>query len=306
LEGKRGGMKLSFWDRLPKIKGFAERLQNIFKFSRVDTELLDELEMELIQSDLGIELTNEIIGEIKKRKISDMQELRDFLFDFFKSILDGLDYKLRLYDNRLNVVIFIGVNGTGKTSTVGKFAYYLKNLGYFPIIAAADTFRAAAIDQIKRWGERVGVDVVAQKEGADPGAVVFNAIEAAKARNKDVLLVDTAGRMHTKSNLVEELKKIEKIVEKTLGYPPSENLVVIDATLGQNVVRQVEIFHNAVNLTGAVLTKLDGTAKGGVIFNVIKRFNIPVKLVTIGEELDDLKPFDPNEFVESFIPEVKI
>ncbi|ACK42229.1 MULTISPECIES: signal recognition particle-docking protein FtsY [Dictyoglomus] len=299
-------MKLSFWDRLPKIKGFAERLQNIFKFSRVDTELLDELEMELIQSDLGIELTNEIIGEIKKRKISDMQELRDFLFDFFKSILDGLDYKLRLYDNRLNVVIFIGVNGTGKTSTVGKFAYYLKNLGYFPIIAAADTFRAAAIDQIKRWGERVGVDVVAQKEGADPGAVVFNAIEAAKARNKDVLLVDTAGRMHTKSNLVEELKKIEKIVEKTLGYPPSENLVVIDATLGQNVVRQVEIFHNAVNLTGAVLTKLDGTAKGGVIFNVIKRFNIPVKLVTIGEELDDLKPFDPNEFVESFIPEVKI
>lgn len=299
-------MKLSFWDRLPKIKGFAERLQNIFKFSKVDAELLDELEMELIQSDLGIEITNEIIGEIKKRKISDTQELRDFLFNFFKSILGGLDYKLRLYDNRLNVVIFIGVNGTGKTSTVGKFAYYLKNLGYSPIIAAADTFRAAAIDQIKVWGERVGVDVIAQKEGADPGAVVFNAIEAAKARNKDVLLVDTAGRMHTKSNLIEELKKIERIVEKTLGYSPSENLIVIDATLGQNVVRQVEIFHNAVNLTGAVLTKLDGTAKGGVIFNVIKRFNIPIKLVTIGEGLDDLKLFDPNEFVESFIPEVRI
>ncbi len=297
---------MSFWDRLPKIKGFAERLQNIFKFSRVDAELLDELEMELIQSDLGLELTNEIISEIKKRKISDMQELRDFLFNFFKNILEGLDYKLRLYDNRLNVMIFIGVNGTGKTSTVGKFAYYLKNLSYSPIIAAADTFRAAAIDQIKAWGERVGVDVIAQKEGADPGAVVFNAIEAAKARNRNVLLVDTAGRMHTKSNLIEELKKIERIVEKTLGYSPSENLIVIDATLGQNVVRQVEIFHDAVNLTGAVLTKLDGTAKGGVIFNVIKRFNIPVKLVTIGEGLDDLKLFDPNEFVESFIPEVKI
>lgn len=297
---------MSFWDRLPKIKGFAERLQNIFKFSKVDDDLLDELEMEFIQSDLGLELTNEIISEIRKRKITNTQELRDFLFNYLKAILENLDYRLDLLEDRLNVVVFIGVNGTGKTSTVGKFAYYLKGLGYSPIIAAADTFRAAAIDQVKIWGERVGVEVIAQKEGADPGAVVFNAIEAARARNKNVLLVDTAGRMHTKNNLIEELKKINRVVEKTLGYGPSENLIVIDATLGQNVIRQVETFHNAVNLTGAVLTKLDGTAKGGVIFNVVRRFNIPVKLVTIGEGVEDLKVFDPNEFIESFIPEVKI
>ena len=297
---------MSFWDRLPKIKGFAERLQNIFKFSRVDDELLGELEMEFIQSDLGLELTNEIISEIRKRKITNTQELRDFLFNYLKDILENLDYRLNLLKDRLNVVVFIGVNGTGKTSTVGKFAYYLKGLGYSPIIAAADTFRAAAIDQVKIWGERVGVEVIAQKEGADPGAVVFNAIEAARARNKNVLLVDTAGRMHTKNNLIEELKKINRVVEKTLEYGPSENLIVIDATLGQNVIRQVETFHNAVNLTGAVLTKLDGTAKGGVIFNVVRRFNIPVKLVTIGEGVEDLKVFDPNEFIESFIPEVKI
>jgi len=297
---------LSFWDRLPKIKGFAERLQNILKFSRVDDNLLDELEMEFIQSDLGLELTNEIISEIRKRKITNTPELRDFLFNYLKAILENLDYRLDLLEDRLNVVVFIGVNGTGKTSTVGKFAYYLKGLGYSPIIAAADTFRAAAIDQVKIWGERVGVEVIAQKEGADPGAVVFNAIEAARARNKNVLLVDTAGRMHTKSNLIEELKKINRVVERTLGYGPSENLIVIDATLGQNVIRQVETFHNAVNLTGAVLTKLDGTAKGGVIFNVVRRFNIPVKLVTIGEGVEDLKVFDPNEFIESFIPEVKV
>lgn len=297
---------MSFWDRLPKIKGFAERLQNILKFSRVDDNLLDELEMEFIQSDLGLELTNEIISEIRKRKITNTPELRDFLFNYLKVILENLDYRLDLLEDRLNVVVFIGVNGTGKTSTVGKFAYYLKGLGYSPIIAAADTFRAAAIDQVKIWGERVGVEVIAQKEGADPGAVVFNAIEAARARNKNVLLVDTAGRMHTKSNLIEELKKINRVVERTLGYGPSENLIVIDATLGQNVIRQVETFHNAVNLTGAVLTKLDGTAKGGVIFNVVRRFNIPVKLVTIGEGVEDLKVFDPNEFIESFIPEVKV
>ncbi|ACI19151.1 signal recognition particle-docking protein FtsY [Dictyoglomus thermophilum] len=297
---------MSFWDRLPKIKGFAERLQNILKFSRVDDNLLDELEMEFIQSDLGLELTNEIISEIRKRKITNTPELRDFLFNYLKAILENLDYRLDLLEDRLNVVVFIGVNGTGKTSTVGKFAYYLKGLGYSPIIAAADTFRAAAIDQVKIWGERVGVEVIAQKEGADPGAVVFNAIEAARARNKNVLLVDTAGRMHTKSNLIEELKKINRVVERTLGYGPSENLIVIDATLGQNVIRQVETFHNAVNLTGAVLTKLDGTAKGGVIFNVVRRFNIPVKLVTIGEGVEDLKVFDPNEFIESFIPEVKV
>lgn len=297
---------MNFWSKLPKLQSFAEKLQKIFKVSKIDDDLLDELEMELIQSDLGLELTNELINEIKRRRIASTLELRDFLFSYFKEIVANLDYSINIDKHKLNVIIFLGVNGTGKTSSIGKFAYYLKKLGYLPIIAAADTFRAAAIDQVKIWGERVGVEVIAQKEGADPGSVVYNAIEAARARGKDVLLVDTAGRMHTKNNLIEELKKIERIVEKTLGYPSSENLIVIDATLGQNVIRQVEIFYNAVRLTGIVMTKLDGTAKGGVIFNVVKKFRLPIKLVSIGEDKEDLKTFDPNDFIESFIPRVEV
>jgi len=296
---------LSFWNNLPKLRKFTERLQKIFSFSKIDDEFLEELETEFIQNDLGVSLTNEIINEIKKTKISNPKELRDFLSDFLLKLFENLDLNLSLDSNKLNVILFLGVNGTGKTSTVGKIAYYLKNNGYSPIIAAADTFRAAAIDQIKVWGERSGVDVIAQKEGADPASVVYNAIEASVARNKNVLLVDTAGRMHTKNNLLEELKKIERVIEKTLGYPAKEKLVVIDATLGQNVIKQVETFNNAVELTGVVLTKLDGTAKGGVILNVVKSFNIPVKFVSIGEDKDDLEPFDPKEFIESFLPRVE-
>jgi len=297
---------LSFWNRLPKLQKFAEKLQNIFSFSKIDDDLLDELEMELIQSDLGLELTNQLINEIKKQKITSTSELRDFMFNFFLSIFNGMNSQLNIIPEKINVFIYLGVNGTGKTSAVGKMAYYLKNMGYSPIIAAGDTFRAAAIDQIKLWGERVGVDVIAQKEGADPASVVYNAIEAAKARNKNILLVDTAGRMHTKSNLLEELKKIERVVEKTLGYKASENLIVVDATLGQNVIKQVETFRNAVDLTGVILTKLDGTAKGGVIFNIVKTFKIPVKFVSIGEDKDDFEPFDPKEFIESFLPRVEV
>jgi len=297
---------LSFWNRLPKLQKFAEKLQNIFSFSKIDDDLLDELEMELIQSDLGLELTNQLINEIKKQKITSTSELIEFMFNFFLSIFSGINSQLNIIPEKINVFIYLGVNGTGKTSAVGKMAYYLKNMGYSPIIAAGDTFRAAAIDQIKLWGERVGVDVIAQKEGADPASVVYNAIEAAKARNKNVLLVDTAGRMHTKSNLLEELKKIERVVEKTLGYKASENLIVVDATLGQNVIKQVETFRNAVDLTGVILTKLDGTAKGGVIFNIVKTFRIPVKFVSIGEDKDDFEPFDPKEFVESFLPRVEV
>lgn len=297
---------MSFWNRLPKLQKFAEKLQNIFSFSKIDDDLLDELEMELIQSDLGLELTNQLINEIKRQKITSTSELRDFMFNFFLSIFNGMNSQLNIIPEKINVFICLGVNGTGKTSAVGKMAYYLKNMGYSPIIAAGDTFRAAAIDQIKLWGERVGVDVIAQKEGADPASVVYNAIEAAKARNKNILLVDTAGRMHTKSNLLEELKKIERVVEKTLGYKASENLIVVDATLGQNVIKQVETFRNAVDLTGVILTKLDGTAKGGVIFNIVKTFKIPVKFVSIGEDKDDFEPFDPKEFIESFLPRVEV
>lgn len=293
---------MSFWKKLTKLQDFTQKLQRIFSLSKLDDEFYEELEAHLIQGDLGLELTQDILKKLRSKKLSNPLEVRNFLKDYFLSLFFGLDNKLNLDPKIINVVVFLGVNGTGKTSTIGKLAYFLKNLGYSPIISASDTFRAAAIDQVKIWGERAGVDVIAQKEGADSGAVVFNTLESAKARGKNVVLVDTAGRMHTKTNLIEELKKIERVIEKNLGYPAKENLLVVDATLGQNVIRQVETFSSAISLTGLILTKLDGTAKGGVIFNLVKKFFLPVKFVTIGETLEDLKIFDPEDFINNFLP----
>jgi len=292
---------LSFWKNLPKLQNFAKKVQELFRISKLDDDFYDELEAELIQGDMGIELTSEIMKLIREKRFSNPIEVRDFLKNYLLSLFSNLDNKLNLDPNIINVIVFLGVNGTGKTSTIGKLAYFLKSLGYSPVISAGDTFRAAAIDQVKIWGERANVDVVAQKEGADPASVVYTTLDFAKARGKNVVLVDTAGRMHTKSNLIEELKKIERIIEKNLGYKAKENLVVVDATLGQNVIRQVEIFHSAINLTGIILTKLDGSAKGGIIFNLVKKFSLPVKFVTVGEGLEDLKPFDPEEFINNFL-----
>ncbi|PMQ00897.1 MAG: signal recognition particle-docking protein FtsY [Dictyoglomus sp. NZ13-RE01] len=292
---------MSFWKNLPKLQNFAKKVQELFRISKLDDDFYDELEAELIQGDMGIELTSEIMKLIREKRFSNPIEVRDFLKNYLLSLFSNLDNKLNLDPNIINVIVFLGVNGTGKTSTIGKLAYFLKSLGYSPVISAGDTFRAAAIDQVKIWGERANVDVVAQKEGADPASVVYTTLDFAKARGKNVVLVDTAGRMHTKSNLIEELKKIERIIEKNLGYKAKENLVVVDATLGQNVIRQVEIFHSAINLTGIILTKLDGSAKGGIIFNLVKKFSLPVKFVTVGEGLEDLKPFDPEEFINNFL-----
>ncbi|MGB9858041.1 MAG: signal recognition particle-docking protein FtsY [Dictyoglomaceae bacterium] len=292
---------MSFWKKLTKLQDFTQKLQKIFSLSKLDDEFYEELEAHLIQGDLGLELTQDVLETIRSKKFSDPLEVKIFLKDYFLNLFSGLGNKLNLDPKIINVIVFLGVNGTGKTSTIGKLAYFLKNLGYSPIISASDTFRAAAIDQVKIWGERAGVEVIAQKEGADPGAVVYNTLESAKARGKNVVLVDTAGRMHTKTNLLEELKKIERVIEKNLGYSAKENLLVVDATLGQNVIRQVEIFSSAINLTGLILTKLDGTAKGGVIFNLVKNFSLPVKFVTIGEKLEDLKVFDPEEFINNFL-----
>lgn len=292
---------MSFWKKLTKLQDFTQKLQRIFSLSKLDDEFYEELEAHLIQGDLGLELTQEVLKTLRSKKFSNSLEVKKFLKDYFLELFSGLDNKLNLDPKIINVIVFLGVNGTGKTSTIGKLAYFLKNSGYSPIISASDTFRAAAVDQAKIWGERVGVEVIAQKEGADPGAVVYNTLESAKARGKNVVLVNTAGRMHTKTNLLEELKKIERVIEKNLGYPAKENLLVVDATLGQNVIRQVETFSSAINLTGLILTKLDGTAKGGVIFNLVKSFSLPVKFVTIGEELEDLKVFDPEEFINNFL-----
>lgn len=292
---------MSFWRNLTKLQDFTKKLQQIFKFSKLNEEFYEELESHLIQGDLGLELTEEIMKEIKSRRFSQPLEVKIFLKEYFLSLFSGLNNELNLDLQTVNVIIFSGVNGTGKTSAIGKMAYYLKKLGYSPIISASDTFRAGAIEQIKIWGERAGVEVIAQKEGSDPASVVYSTLEASKARKRNVVLVDTAGRMHTKTNLIEELKKIERVVEKNLGYPAKENLLVIDATLGQNVIKQVEIFNNALNLTGLILTKLDGTAKGGVIFNLVRRFSLPVKFVSIGESIEDLRIFNPKEFVNNFL-----
>ncbi len=292
---------MSFWKNLSKFQDFAKKLQEIFKINRLNDDFYEELEAHLLQGDLGLELTEEIIREIKNKRFSQLLEVRIFLKEYLYSLFSGLNNSLNLQPEIINVVIFSGVNGTGKTSSIGKMAYYLKSLGNSPVISASDTFRAGAIEQIKIWGERVGVEVIAQKEGADPASVVYNSLEFAKARGKNVVLIDTAGRMHTKTNLIEELKKIERVVEKNLGYPAIEDLLVIDATLGQNVIKQVEIFKDALNLTGMILTKLDGTAKGGVIFNLVKRFSLPVKFVSIGESIEDLKVFQPEEFINNFL-----
>ncbi len=292
---------MSFWKSLSKLQDFAKKLQEIFKINKLDDNFYEELEAHLLQGDLGLELTEEIIREIKNKKFSQLLEVRIFLKEYLCALFSGLNNNLNLHPEIINVIIFSGVNGTGKTSSIGKMAYYLKSLGYSPVISASDTFRAGAIEQIKIWGERAGVEVIAQKEGSDPASVAYNSLEFAKARGKNVVLIDTAGRMHTKTNLIEELRKIERVVEKNLGYPVIENLLVIDATLGQNVIKQVEIFKDALNLTGIILTKLDGTAKGGVIFNLVKRFSLPVKFVSIGESIEDLKIFQPEEFIDNFL-----
>jgi fused signal recognition particle receptor len=292
---------MSFWKNLAKFQEFTKRLQKVFNITKLDDGFYEELEAQLILGDLGLDLTQEIINYLKSKKLNSSIEVKSFLKEYLINLFSELNFNLNLSPQDINVLVFLGVNGTGKTSSIGKMAYYLKKIGYSPIISASDTFRAAAIDQVKIWAERAGVDVIAQREGSDPASVVYNTIESAKARNKNVILVDTAGRMHTKTNLIEELKKIERVIEKSLGYPPKENILVIDATLGQNVIKQVEIFNNAIKLTGFILTKLDGTAKGGIIFNLARRFFLPVKFVTIGEDLEDIKIFNPLEFVDNFL-----
>ena len=292
---------MSFWKNLAKFQEFTKRLQKVFNITKLDDGFYEELEAQLILGDLGLDLTQEIINYLKSKKLNSSIEVKSSLKEYLINLFSELNFNLNLSPQDINVLVFLGVNGTGKTSSIGKMAYYLKKIGYSPIISASDTFRAAAIDQVKIWAERAGVDVIAQREGSDPASVVYNTIESAKARNKNVILVDTAGRMHTKTNLIEELKKIERVIEKSLGYPPKENILVIDATLGQNVIKQVEIFNNAIKLTGFILTKLDGTAKGGIIFNLARRFFLPVKFVTIGEDLEDIKIFNPLEFVDNFL-----
>ncbi len=279
--------------------GGIQRVLN--KFTVIDEDLFDELEEQMIMSDIGVETSEEICDrlrkKIKERGITDPKEIMGLIHEVIAEIM-GDDTGLDLSVSPA-VIMVIGVNGAGKTTTIGKLCHQLKQEGKKVLVAAADTFRAAAIDQLEVWTQRAGVDIVKHAEGSDPGAVVYDALEAAKARGCDVVVIDTAGRLHNKKNLMEELKKINRIIDTKAGECSREILLVLDATTGQNAVNQAKLFSETAPITGIVLTKLDGTAKGGIVISIKNELGIPVKLIGVGEKIDDLQPFDSNMFVDA-------
>ncbi|OUN07693.1 signal recognition particle-docking protein FtsY [Flavonifractor sp. An92] len=270
----------------------------------LDDDFYDELEEALILSDMGVETAMKAVEELRSRaksqKIKNADEGRECLRTILTEFLDVGDLSLQLH-TKPSVALFIGVNGVGKTTTIGKLAARMKGDGKRVLMAAADTFRAAAADQLEIWSQRCGVDIVRQHEGADPAAVVFDALSAAKARNTDVILVDTAGRLHNKQNLMNELNKISRILDRELPDADRETLLVLDATTGQNGLIQAKQFQEAAGITGIVLTKLDGSAKGGIVIAIAQELGVPVKFIGVGEGIDDLMPFEPAEFVKAFV-----
>lgn len=287
---------------------FLNRLKLITnKFTKIDEELFEELEEAMIMSDIGVETSVEICErlrkKIKERGITDPAEIMELIQEIIGEIM-GDDTGLDLTDTPA-VIMVIGVNGAGKTTTIGKLCYQFKNEKKKVLVAAADTFRAAAIDQLEVWTERAGVDIVKHAEGSDPGAVVYDALEAAKARNCDVVIIDTAGRLHNKKNLMDELAKINRIIDTKAGDCSREVLLVLDATTGQNAVNQAKLFSETAPISGIVLTKLDGTAKGGIVISIKNELGIPVKLIGVGEKIDDLQPFDSRSFVEALFGDIE-
>ena len=279
--------------------GGIQRVLN--SFTVIDEELFDQLEEQMIMSDIGVETSEEICDrlrkKIKERVITDPKEIMGLIHEVIAEIM-GNDTGLDLSVSPA-VIMVIGVNGAGKTTTIGKLCHQFRQEGKKVLVAAADTFRAAAIDQLEVWTQRAGVDIVKHAEGSDPGAVVYDALEAAKARECDVVVIDTAGRLHNKKNLMEELKKINRIIDNKAGDCSREILLVLDATTGQNAVNQAKLFSETAPITGIVLTKLDGTAKGGIVISIKNELGIPVKLIGVGEKIDDLQPFDSNMFVDA-------
>lgn len=278
------------------------RLDQLFRgFSKVDEDMLEELEEVLITADVGVGPTEKIIdglrGKIRAEKITEPEKVKAALEEILVSMI-GEGEPLVL-DTKLSVILVIGVNGVGKTTSIAKIANLLKSEGKSVILAAADTFRAAAVDQLKIWADRVGVDIISHGEGSDPAAVVFDAVNAAKSRHSDVLIIDTAGRLHNKKNLMDELAKINRVVDRELPGCSRETLLVLDATTGQNAVSQAKEFRSSAPLTGLVLTKLDGTAKGGIVFSIREELGIPVKFICVGEQVDDLQYFKADEFVSA-------
>ena len=301
---------MGFFDKLKqglsKTKSsFEEKMNNVFSnFRKVDEDLLEELEEALILSDVGVETSTEIISNlrtrIKKEKIEDAEDVKQALREEIKNIFDSLDNSLHL-DTKPAVILVVGVNGVGKTTSIGKMANRLRQDGKKVVVAAADTFRAAAVEQLEIWANRACCDIVKKEEGVDPASVVFDAIKITKEKNADVLICDTAGRLHNKKYLMDELIKIKKVIDKELPNASKEILMVLDATTGQNAISQVKAFKETVDITGLVLTKLDGTAKGGVVIGIANENKMPVKFIGIGEQIDDMEIFNSDDFVKALI-----
>lgn len=302
----------------PKKMGFFARLKNglfktkqnigsgflsLFKGKKIDADLFDELEEQLLIADVGVDTTQKIINSLtehaSRKQLKDAEALHDLLKTEMAKILVDVDKPLDLNSHKPFVILMVGVNGVGKTTTIGKLAKQFQNDGKSVMLAAGDTFRAAAVEQLQVWGERNHIPVIAQHTNADSASVIFDALQAAKSKKIDVLIADTAGRLQNKSHLMDELKKIVRVMKKQDDSAPHEIMLTIDASTGQNAISQTKIFNEAVGLTGITLTKLDGTAKGGVIFSIADQFNIPIRYIGVGEKIDDLRPFIASDFIDA-------
>lgn len=309
LEAFQEEEKLDFFQKLKSglnktRKTMGRKINQVLgAYVKIDDDLLEDLEDVLISSDLGMETTMEAIDRLREKivedEIRDPQKVLPALGEVLQELLDECQLDHSLMTEKPTVILVVGVNGVGKTTTIGKLSARLKSEGKSVLIGAADTFRAAAIDQVKTWGQRAHVDVVSHSEGADPAAVTFDAVKAAKARDVDVLIIDTAGRLHNKTNLMNELEKISRIIDREYPEAHRENLLVLDATTGQNAISQAKTFNEVTNLSGFVLTKLDGTAKGGVVIGLQRELKVPIKLVGVGEKINDLQYFDSKDFTQA-------
>lgn len=306
--------KEGFFSRLKK--GLFKTKQNIgsgflslFKGKKIDDELFEELEEQLIIADVGFDTTQRLISSLtqqaSRKELKDADALHDLLKNEMKSILDRAQQPLNIENHKPFVILMVGVNGVGKTTTIGKLARQFQQQGKSVMLAAGDTFRAAAVEQLQVWGERNNIPVIAQHINADSASVIFDAIQAAKAKNIDVLIADTAGRLQNKSHLMDELKKIVRVIKKQDETAPHEIMLTIDAGTGQNAISQTKLFNEAVGVTGMTLTKLDGTAKGGIIFSIADQFNIPIRYIGVGEKIEDLRPFVADDFINALFDETE-
>ena len=310
ISGKAESVTQQFREGLSRTRSaLTDKIEDLLsRRKKIDESFYEELEDILIGADVGVktvmELVDQLRGEVRARKIEDPSELREVLSELLLDLMSGQDDReLKLPGQGLAVILFVGVNGVGKTTTIGKMAHRFKQQGKKVLLAAGDTFRAGAIEQLEVWGQRVGADVIRHQAGSDPAAVIYDAIQAAKNRQADVLLCDTAGRLQNKVNLMEELNKIYRVVQREVPGAPHEVLLVLDATTGQNALSQAKLFQEKSGVTGIVLTKLDSTAKGGIVIAIRRELNIPVKFVGLGEKMEDLQEFDPLQFVHALLPE---